>query len=68
MRPSAPAALATETGRFAHLSEALAEATAGAGCPATVDLGQLRDPGTAVASATVLARAWAQTRGSPGPG
>lgn len=54
------AALATEAGRFAHITDALAEAAAG--YPASLNLEQLRDPGTAVASAVALAQAWSRAR------
>ncbi len=52
------AATATQAGRFAHLGGALA----GARAPAGLDLEQLRDPRTAVASAEALVRAWSQAR------
>ena len=52
------AAAATLAGRFAHLGDALAETRATPG----LDLGQLRDPRTAVSSAEALVRAWSQAR------
>ncbi len=52
------AAAATLAGRFAHLGDTLAETGATPG----LDLGQLRDPRTAVARAEALVRAWNQAR------
>ena len=56
------AAAATQAGRFAHLGDALAETEA----PAGLDLGQLRDPRIAVASAEALVQAWSQARNPRG--